>query len=265
MVGAVTSIDVDLLEPGRYQPRQYFSEEKLKRLARTIRDEGVVQSVLARPIGAGRYEIVAGERRWRAAQLAGLKKIPVDIREMSDIEAAKAAYVENTQRENLRPIEEARAAAMLVEEFGLTHEEVGKLNGCTRDGVSHLLRLLQIVPDVQELIDSNEQLTKGHAKLIASLSPAQQRECVTLVIRNGWTVSQLSEHCRRKRTGKKGPDVDPDVRALEEELSDIFCAAVTIRTAKGGAGDVVIHYDNLDVLDGILEKFRRLAGGEGGG
>ena len=260
------SIPLDLLQRGRYQPRVDMRQDTLDNLAESIRAQGVVQPIVARPIEGGgeaqRYEIVAGERRWRAAQLAGLSEIPAVIRDVPDEAAIAMALIENIQRENLNPLEEARALDRLIREFGLTHAEAAEAVGRSRASVSNLLRLLDLSDKVKPLLE-DRQLEMGHARALLAIGEAvQQFDAARQVIRKGLSVRETEKLVKRMlggspvRPAKTRPAVDADIRRLEIEVSDKLGARVRFEHSKKGAGKLVISYNSLDELDGILKHIR---------
>jgi ParB family chromosome partitioning protein len=260
------SIPLDLLQRGRYQPRVDMRQDTLDNLAESIRAQGVVQPIVARPIEGGgeaqRYEIVAGERRWRAAQLAGLSEIPAVIRDVPDEAAIAMALIENIQRENLNPLEEARALDRLIREFDLTHAEAAEAVGRSRAAVSNLLRLLDLSDKVKPLLE-DRQLEMGHARALLAISDAvQQFDAARQVIRKGLSVRETERLVKRMlgggpaRPAKARPAVDADIRRLEIEVSDKLGAKVRVEHSKKGAGKLVISYNSLDELDGILKHIR---------
>ncbi len=262
--GTLRDLPVDLLQRGRYQPRADMREETLTELAESIRVQGIVQPIVVRPLptAAGaetRYEIIAGERRWRAAQMAGLHTVPALIKDIPDEAAVAVALIENIQRENLNPLEEARALARLVEEFGLTHAEAADAVGRSRAAVSNLLRLLELPPAVCEMVERRD-LDMGHARALLGLGSASaQLELARRVQREGLSVRETERAVRRlgapstKATAARTPN--PDVQRLEAELAETLGARVSIdHGAKGGR--VVIRYNNLDELEGILAHIR---------
>jgi ParB family chromosome partitioning protein len=259
------SLPVDLLERARYQPRQDMRPDTLQELADSIRAQGVVQPIVVRPRGAGadpagaaRYEIIAGERRWRAAQMAGLSEIPAIVREVPDQAAVAMALIENIQRENLNPLEEARALDRLINEFDMTHQQAAEAVGRSRVAVSNLLRLLDLGEEVRALVEARE-LDMGHARALLGL-PArkQQLEVGRLVAKKGLSVRETEQLVRRilrgGRTAKPddGAAVDPDVRRLETELSEKLGAQVSLKHSARGKGRLIVPYNSLDELDGIL-------------
>jgi ParB family chromosome partitioning protein len=266
---AMRELPVDLLHRGKYQPRVDMREESLAELAESIKAQGVVQPIVVRPLpnfteGETEYEIVAGERRWRAAQLAGLATIPAVVRDIPDEGAVAVALIENIQRENLNPVEEATSLHRLVEEFGLTHEEVAGAVGRSRSAVTNLLRLLELPRTVRELLELR-LLDMGHARAILGLaSPDLQAEVGERAHKQGWSVREteaavrrLAETSGRGKSKKRGPSgaTDPNVRRLESDLAETLGASVTIEHgAKGGR--VVIRYHGLDELEGILAHIK---------
>ena len=263
----LTKLPLDLLQRGRYQPRIDMRPETLSELADSIKAQGVVQPIVVRalePSAGGapgapqRYEIIAGERRWRAAQMAGLSEIPAVIRHIPDEAAIAVALIENIQRENLNPLEEARALERLVSEFGLTHQEVAQAVGRSRAGVSNLLRLLELTAEVGELLEKRT-LEMGHARALLGLTERrQQTEVALLVARKGLSVRETEALVRRLQAphAPVAPDGsverDPNVTRLEQELAEKLGARVAIQPGRGGRGKLVVSYNSLDELDGIL-------------
>jgi ParB family chromosome partitioning protein len=261
-------LPLDLLQRGRYQPRLDMRPETLSSLAESIKAQGVVQPIVVRPVGepdehgVQRYEIIAGERRWRAAQQAGLKEIPAVIRRVPDEAAIAMALIENIQREDLNPLEEARALERLISEFGLTHQQAADAVGRSRAAVSNLLRLLELPPEVCERLEKRE-LEMGHARALLGL-PArrQQTEIATQVVRKGLSVRDTESLVRRMVEPQKpnadtsAVALDPNIQRLENELADKLGARVNIEHARAGHGRVVIRYNSLDELDGILGHLR---------
>lgn len=252
-------IPVERLQRGRYQPRRQIDEETLEELAESIRAQGIIQPLLVRRLDDGGYEIVAGERRWRGAQRAGLATVPAVVREVSDEAAMAVALIENIQRQDLNAIEQAMGFQRLLEEFGLTHEEVAASVGRSRAAVTNTLRLLQLNPAVQRLVEGGE-LDMGHARALLGLPPERQPDGARKVIRGGLSV-RATEHMvkrmnRLRRTADAGADgAANDIRRLEDELSGRIQAKVEIRHG-GRKGRLVIHYHSLDELDGILRRIR---------
>lgn len=253
-------VPVDLLQPGKYQPRTDFAQEPLQELADSIRVQGVVQPIVVRPLDGGRYEIIAGERRWRAAQLAGLHEIPAVVRRVPDSAAIAMALIENIQRENLNPLEEANALNRLIEEFGMTHQQAAEAVGRSRAAVSNLLRLMDLEPPVKALVEKR-QLEMGHARALLALKGAQQFQAAREVADKGLSVRETEKLVRRllERDTQPAPaakTVDPDIRRFQEELSEKLGARVEIQHAATGKGKLVIQYNSLDELDGILGHIR---------
>lgn len=260
----MSNIALDLLERGRYQPRIDMRQEALEELAISIRNQGVIQPIVVRPLAPPpvgqpqRYEIVAGERRWRAAKIAGLKTIPSVVRRVPDDAAIAIALIENIQRENLNPLEEARALERLIAEFGVTHQQAADAVGRSRAAVSNLLRLLELAPEVAEMVEKR-QLEMGHARaLLALTARRQQAEVGNLVARNGLSVRETEALVRKmltpasERRNAAEQHTDPNVRALQQELGERLGAKVLIQQGSGGKGKLVVSYNSLDELDGIL-------------
>jgi ParB family chromosome partitioning protein len=254
--GALRMLPVDVIQRGKYQPRINMHQESLQDLADSISAQGVVQPIVVRGIGDGRYEIIAGERRWRAAQLAGLHEIPAVVREVEDRAAIAIALIENIQRENLNPLEEARALERLIREFEITHEQAAEAVGRSRAAVSNLLRLLDLEDAVKEMVQQG-QLEMGHARALLALRGAQQLEAARQVVSRGLTVRAtegLVKSLQRPQPAKQ-PAVkkDANIRHLETSLADKLGASVAVRPGRGGKGKLEISYNSLDELDGILE------------
>jgi len=264
----LTTLDVDLLVRGAYQPRLDMHLESLEDLAASIRAQGVIQPIVVRPLagrgpgGAPRYEIVAGERRWRAAQMAGLQSVPVVVREIPDSAAIAMALIENIQRENLNPLEEALAIRRLIDEFGLTHEEAAEAIGRSRVAVSNLLRLMQLGEAARDLLQKRA-IEMGHARALLGLTDGRmQAEVARLVATKGLSVRETERLIKRMLEGPSrstsGPaeretgSRDPDVRRLENELADKLGAQVAIQHGRAGKGKLVVSYNSLDELEGIL-------------
>jgi ParB family chromosome partitioning protein len=265
--GPLREIPVDLLQRGQYQPRLDIRQDSLQELADSIRAQGVVQPIVARPVGkkgdSQRYEIVAGERRWRAAQMAGLETIPAVVRNVPDEAAIAMALIENIQREDLNPLEEARALDRLIREFDLTHGEAAEAVGRSRASVSNLLRLLDLSDKVKPMLESR-QIEMGHARALLSISDAvQQHDAARQVVRKGLSVRETERLVRRMLEGagakakeKKPTSGNADIRRLEVEVSDKLGAKVSLQHTQKGSGKLVISYNNLDELDGILKHIR---------
>ncbi len=254
-------IPVEFLQRGRYQPRVDMREETLTDLAESIKAQGVVQPVVVRPVGKDRYEIIAGERRWRAVQLAGLQEIPAVVRDVSDGAAIAMALIENIQRENLNPLEQANALRRLIDEFEMSHQQAGDAVGRSRSAVSNLLRLLDITPAVKPWLESGE-LEMGHARAILPLAAEAQLHVARTIVNRGLSVRQAEELSKslQKGTDKNkhaaGPKKDPDVLRLEHHLSERLAAKVAISANNAGKGKVQISFNSLDELQGILDHIR---------
>lgn len=256
------AIPVDLIQRGQYQPRLEIRSEALEDLAESIKAQGVIQPVVIRPVGnGGRYELIAGERRWRAAQLAGLSTIPAIIKHVADADAMSIALIENIQREQLNPIEEAVALDRLVREFAMTHQQVAAAVGRSRAGVSNLMRLLELEPEARVLVERGD-LEMGHARALLGLKDAQQVDAARQIAQQGLSVREAEALVRRLRgdgtTPGKRPDKrpDPDISNLEQALAERLGASVAIRHASGGRGTLTIRYTSLDELDGILAHIK---------
>lgn len=259
------NLPVDLIQRGRYQPRIEMNAERLQELSDSIKAQGVVQPIVVRPIEEGRYEIIAGERRWRASQQAGLHEIPAVIRDVPDQAAMCLALIENIQRENLNPLEEARALDRLLHEFEMTHEGVADAVGRSRTSVTNLMRLLELRPEVREIVEKGD-LEMGHARALLGLNKSQQLEAARKVVSRNLSVrateqlvrqlnaGETSSSSAKKRSG--GKQRDANVVSLEQNLAERLGARVEIKTGQKGRGSVVIHYSSLDELDGILEHIK---------
>jgi len=251
-------LPVDLLQPGKYQPRTDMHPESLEELASSIRAQGVVQPIVVRSInGSGRYEIIAGERRWRAAQMAGLHEIPAVIRNVPDEAAIAMALIENIQRENLNPIEEAIALQRLINEFEMTHQEAAGAVGRSRAAVSNLLRLLTLNDDVRKLVEKGD-LEMGHARALLALEGENQSQTAREVAAKGYSVRETEHLVRRLNTTPTKPKkpaitLDPDIRRLQDEIMEKLATRVAIQHTAKGSGKLVIQYNSLDELDGILK------------
>ncbi|WP_455366125.1 ParB/RepB/Spo0J family partition protein [Kaarinaea lacus] len=259
-VGDLRELPIDLLQPGKYQPRTDMHQESLQDLANSIKAQGVLQPIVVRKIDGGRYEIIAGERRWRAAQLAELHNVPAVIRDVPDEAAIAMALIENIQRENLNPIEEASALQRLISEFELTHQQAADAVGRSRAAVSNLLRLLSLNPDVRLLLE-NGDLEMGHARALLTLEGEQQSKAARDVVARGLSVretEQLVNHLRDTSAAKPKATktVDPNIQRLQDELAEKLGAKVALQHANSGKGKLVVHYNSLDELDGILAHIK---------
>jgi ParB family chromosome partitioning protein len=268
LVDRLASLPVDLLQRGQYQPRIDMRQDTLEDLANSIRSQGVVQPIVARPLStadgaAQRYEIVAGERRWRAAQMAGLQEIPAIVREVPDDAAIAMALIENIQREDLNPLEEARALDRLIREFELTHQEAAGAVGRSRAAVSNLLRLMDLSDKVKSMLEAR-QIEMGHARALLSIEDrTQQFDAARQVVKNGMSVRDTERLVRRmlgadpkKRARVPAPAANADVRRLEVEITEKLGAKTRIDHTARGSGRILIEYSSLDELDGILKHIR---------
>ena len=253
------TLPLDIIKRGKYQPRMDMRPETLEDLADSIRAQGVVQPIVVRPIAAGQYEIIAGERRWRAAQMAGLTDIPAVVRKVADQAAIAMALIENIQREDLNPLEEANALQRLINEFDMTHERAAEAVGRSRAAVSNLLRLLTLNTDVRKLLETNA-LEMGHARALLGLSGKAQSEAAQRVADKGMSVRETEELVRRLQStparSKTKPRLDPDIRRFETELSEKLAAPVRVEHGDKGKGRLIISYNSLDELEGILKHIK---------
>lgn len=256
--GQLKQLNVHLLKRGEYQPRRTMNEQDLQELAASIEKHGVMQPIVVRPVDGDEqrpYEIIAGERRWRAAQLAGLTEIPAIVRDLPDQVAIALALIENIQRQDLNPMDQAMALQRFHEEFGLSHQEIAETVGKARTTVSNLLRLLTLAEPVKDLMQQ-ELLDMGHARAILTLKPKDQVKIAELVIEKSLSVRQTEQLVRDLNTPKQDrvkPELAPDIQQLAQRLSERFSADVKIDYNKQGKGRLVIHYHSLDELDGILD------------
>ncbi|WP_455205024.1 ParB/RepB/Spo0J family partition protein [Kaarinaea lacus] len=254
-------LPVDLLQPGRYQPRTDMHNESLEDLANSIKAQGVLQPIVVRELdGSGRYEIIAGERRWRAAQLAELHEVPAVIRDVPDEAAIAMALIENIQRENLNPVEEARALQRLIDEFEMTHQQAANAIGRSRAAVSNLLRLLSLEESVRVLLE-NGDLEMGHARAILTLDADIQAQVARDIAAKGLSVREAEQLVRKMRSENdevkpKKKDTDPNIKRLQDDISEKLGAKVVFQHGGGGKGKVIVHYNSLDELDGILAHIK---------
>ncbi len=257
---ALMTLKVSQLQPGKYQPRSYMDDDALQTLADSIRTQGIMQPILVRNVGADQYEIIAGERRWRASQLAGLSEVPVLVREIADESALAMALIENIQRENLNPLEEAQGIKRLIDEFAMTHEKAAQAVGRSRVAVSNLLRLLVLSAPVQAMLMSNK-LSMGHARALIGLDAAQQIMLANKTVQQDLSVRDV-ENLVKKLAQNSSPatqktTVNHDVLALQNTLSEKIGASVNISAKQNGSGTLKINYTNLDQLDDIIRKISR--------
>ena len=251
------TLPVEKLQPGKYQPRTHMDQASLESLADSIRAQGIMQPIVVRLVDGGKYEIIAGERRWRASQLAGLKEVPVIIREIADDVALAMALIENIQRENLNPIEEANGIQRLIEEFNMTHESAAQAVGRSRSAVTNLLRLQNLHGVVQEML-AQAKLDMGHARALLMLDGAKQIAAAEEIVQNQLSVRAAEQLVKKLSSAvsaqTKAPSKDRDVLRLQETLAQRLGAAVAIDSSKNGSGTLKIRYASLDQLDEILSK-----------
>ncbi|ABE51015.1 ParB/RepB/Spo0J family partition protein [Methylobacillus flagellatus] len=255
---APNTLLVSQMQPGKYQPRTHMDQASLASLADSIRAQGIMQPILVREVAAGKYEIIAGERRWRAAKLAGLTEVPVLVRDIPDESALAMALIENIQRENLNPLEEAQGIQRLINEFNMTHQAAADAVGRSRSVVTNLLRLQNLSNKVQEMLMEG-QLDMGHARALLSLPDANQVMAAELIVQKQLSVREaekLVKQLSAEPQQKPAKVVDRDVLRLQEDLSELLGATVEIRAGKKGNGEVKIHYGSLDQLDALIERFK---------
>ncbi len=249
-------VPIEEIQRGRYQPRLHMDPEELEELAASIRSQGLIQPVVLRKIEGQAYELIAGERRWRAAQMAGLGEIPAVIKDIPDQAAAAMSLIENIQREDLNPLEEANALARLIEEFGLTHQEVANAVGRSRAAVSNLLRLRDLCDEPRELLEAGK-IEMGHARALLALPPEDQSVVARKVVNEGLNVRQAERLIKNWRKPKPKPQPVPvDVKRLETKLSECLGARIKIDANVKGGGKIVIKYNSLDELDGIVSHIK---------
>ncbi len=253
------TLAVGQLQPGKYQPRTRMDPGSLEELAASIRAQGIMQPILVRPVAENRYEIIAGERRWRASQIAGLREVPVQIRDIPDESALAMSLIENIQREDLNPLEQAAGIQRLIDEFGMTHQQAADAVGSSRSATSNLLRLLQLAQPAQDMLMAGD-IDMGHARALLPLSKAEQVRIAATIADKGMSVRQTEQLVARelnpptqKQADKK---IDRDLLRLEEELADVLGATVKIAANRKGAGSLSIKFASLDQLDGLLERLR---------
>jgi ParB family chromosome partitioning protein len=260
--GEYRSLKIGSLQAGKYQPRKAFAQEPLDELVASIREHGVLDPILVRAVGAQKFEIIGGERRWRAAKQAGLAEIPALVRELTDSQVALIALVENIQREDLAPLEVAQSLKQLMAEFKFTQEQAADKIGRSRAAVANLLRLLGLPEAVKQLLAAR-RIEMGHARALVTLEPKLAAQLARQAAENGWSVRELEEAARRAQSEPKGkakakaaPARDADIVALERELAERLAAKVSVQHGRGGRGKLVIAYHSLEELEGILEKIR---------
>lgn len=255
---ALATLPVGAIRPGKYQPRTKMDSTALGELAGSIKARGLMQPVLVRPLDRERYELIAGERRWRAAQMAGLQEIPALVREVPDETALAMSLVENIQRENLNPMEEAAGLQRLVDEFGMTHEQVADAVGRSRSATTNLLRLLKLAKPVQALV-MDGKLEMGHARALLALDGVRQIEAANRIAARGLSAREaeaLAARLLRGQVARRRKKTDRDLARLEEEVSERIGTTVEIRAGRKGSGRLVVHYSGLDHLEQLLKKLR---------
>ncbi|HVC12533.1 MAG TPA: ParB/RepB/Spo0J family partition protein [Burkholderiales bacterium] len=255
---ALRTLALSRIRPGKYQPRTKMDQEALAELASSIKSQGLMQPILVRPVERDRYELIAGERRWRAAQMAGLEEVPALVREVPDEAALAMALIENIQRENLNPMEEAAGLQRLVDEFKMTHEQAAEAVGRSRSATTNLLRLLKLARPVQAMVMEGV-FEMGHARALLALDGARQVEVANRVAARGLSAREteaLVQRLLRGQGARRRKKVDRDVARLEEEVSERLGTTVEIRPGRKGSGKVVVHYASHDHLDQLLRKLR---------
>ncbi len=257
--GELRDIAIGELTPGKYQPRTRMDRAALEELAQSIKDRGVVQPILVRPIGAGKFEIVAGERRWRASQIAGLATVPALVRQIADEQALGIGLIENIQREDLNAIEEAAGIKRLIDEFKLTHENAAQAVGRSRAAVTNLLRLLELAKPVQDMV-MESKIDMGHARSLLALAKSRQVELAHQIVAKSLSVREAEKLVKHElappRSGKSKTTTDPDVRRLETDLAEKLGTPVVIKSNAQGRGSILIQFSTFEHLDGILERTR---------
>ena len=258
--GELRTLPIQQIQPGKYQPRRHWNDEALDELAASIRAQGLIQPVVVRAIGNNMFELIAGERRWRAAQRAQLHELPVLVKDVPEVAVPAMALIENIQRQDLTPLEEADALKRLIDDFDLTHQQAADAVGRSRAAVSNLLRLTELPISIKRLLDEGK-LEMGHARCLITLPEGMAEGLALEASRHGWSVRELEEAARRAQTAPKGkaksaPSRDPNIDALERELAERFATRVELAHSRGGKGKLVIHYHSNDELDGILGKIR---------
>jgi ParB family chromosome partitioning protein len=258
--GELRILPIQQIQPGKYQPRRHWNDEALDELAASIKAQGLIQPVVVRALGKDSYELIAGERRWRAAQRAQLSELPALVKVVPEASVPAMALIENIQREDLSPLEEADALKRLIDDFALTHQQAADAVGRSRASVSNLLRLTELPASIKKLLDEGK-LEMGHARCLLTL-PQNEAESLALeAARNGWSVRELEDAARRAQSAPKGnakaaPSRDPNIGDLERELGERFATRVELAQGRGGRGKLVIHYHSNDELEGILGKIR---------
>ena len=254
----VKEIDLEKIKPGRFQPRSNFNNDRLKELTDSIKNQGVLSPILVREIGLNDYEVIAGERRLRASKMAGLETIPCLVDQKKDKDALVSALIENLQREDLNPVEEARGLERLKREFGLTQDEVATSTGKARSTIANALRILSLPNQVLEMLSRGE-IEKGHAKLLASMEPKEAEETAKKIVQNKLSIKELSGITTKRSTSKKikQNNKDTDILNVERDMSESFGHKIEIDTKNKKAGKVSIFYKTLDELDSIIQKLKK--------
>lgn len=249
------SLDLEQLQPGKYQPRTHMDQESLAELAESIKSQGIMQPIIVRALPEGNYEIIAGERRWRAARLAGLSEVPALVREVADEAALAMSLIENIQRENLNPLEEATGIQRLINEFEMTHQLAADAVGRSRSAVSNLLRLLNLATPVQDMLMHN-RLDMGHARALLSLPNATQIATANEIAAKGLSVREAERLVQRQQQTEPKPKAKPDrdILRLQEDLAEKLGAVVTLKAQPKGRGKLIINYDSLEQLEGIIGR-----------
>ena len=258
--GELRHLPIQQIQPGKYQPRRHWNDEALDELAASIKAQGLIQPVVVRAIGKNQYELIAGERRWRASQRAQLSEIPALVKEVPEVAVPAMALIENIQRQDLTPLEEADALKRLIEDFDLTHQQAADAVGRSRAAVSNLLRLTEMPEPIKKLLDEGK-LEMGHARCLLTLDEPVAVQLARQAVTLGWSVRELEDAARRAQAAPKGkakraPAQDPNIAALERELAERFATKVEVAHGNGGRGKLVIHYHSNDELEGILGKMR---------
>jgi len=258
--GELRMLPIQQIRPGKYQPRRHWNDEALDELAASIKAQGLIQPIVVRALGKNSYELIAGERRWRAAQRAQLAELPALVKMVPEASVPAMALIENIQREDLTPLEEADALKRLIDDFDITHQQAADAVGRSRAAVSNLLRLTELPDSIKKLLDEGK-LEMGHARCLLTLPEREAERLALEAARNQWSVRELEEAARRaqnlpKGKAKSAPARDPNITDLERELSERFATRVELAQGRGGRGKLVIHYHSHDELDGILDKMR---------
>jgi len=258
--GELRTLPIQQIKPGPYQPRRHWNDEALDELAASIRAQGLIQPVVVRELGKNSYELIAGERRWRAAQRAQLSEIPALVKKVPEVAVPAMALIENIQRQDLTPLEEADALKRLIDDFDLTHQQAADAVGRSRASVSNMLRLTEMPESIKKLLDEG-QLEMGHARCLLTLPERDAERLALEAARNGWSVRELEDAARKAQTAPRGKaktttSRDPNIADLERSLAERFATRVELAQGRGGRGKLVIHYHSNDELEGILGKIR---------